>query len=162
MAIDVIKQLEAAKAKVAELESTLEKEIKQKLSRLHAEFGFSDLESFIKALKYAAGAPRPGRPAKAAKAPKAVKAPKAPKAAKVVKEVKVEAPLEEASKAEKAPKAAGKKRGKRARITPELKAQVKTLVEAGKTGAVIAKELGISLPSVQNIKKEFGLVKARK
>ncbi len=146
MAIDVIKQLEAAKAKVAELENSLEKEIKQKLSRLHAEFGFSDLESFIKALKYAAGASRPGRkpgrPAKAAKAAK-VEAPKAPKA-------------------EKAPKAAGKKRGKRARLTPELKAQVKALVEAGKTGAVIAKELGISLPSVQNIKKEFGLVKARK
>ncbi len=54
---------------------------------------------------------------------------------------------------------AGKR--KRAKITPELKAQVKTAVEAGKTGAVIAKELGISLPSVQNIKKEFGLVKAR-
>ncbi|WP_068773079.1 helix-turn-helix domain-containing protein [Termitidicoccus mucosus] len=147
MAIDVIKQLEAAKAKVAELENSLEKEIKQKLSRLHTEFGFSDLESFIKALKYAAGAPRPGRkPGRPAKAAKAAKVEKAPAVA---------------PKAEKAPKAAGKKRGKRARITPELKAQVKTLVEAGKTGAVIAKELGISLPSVQNIKKEFGLVKKR-
>ncbi len=59
-----------------------------------------------------------------------------------------------------AKKAAGGKR-KRAKITPELKAQVKAAVEAGKTGAAIAKELGISLPSVQNIKKEFGLVKAR-
>ncbi|OAM87023.1 hypothetical protein AW736_25335 [Termitidicoccus mucosus] len=139
--------MEAAKAKVAELENSLEKEIKQKLSRLHTEFGFSDLESFIKALKYAAGAPRPGRkPGRPAKAAKAAKVEKAPAVA---------------PKAEKAPKAAGKKRGKRARITPELKAQVKTLVEAGKTGAVIAKELGISLPSVQNIKKEFGLVKKR-
>lgn len=54
---------------------------------------------------------------------------------------------------------AGKR--KRAKITPELKAQVKSAVEAGKTGAAIAKEFGISLPSVQNIKKEFGLVKAR-
>jgi hypothetical protein len=160
MAIDVIKQLEAAKAKVAELESTLEKEIKQKLSRLHTEFGFSDLESFIKALRYAAGAPRPGRkpgrPVKAAKAvvAKVEKAPAVPAPAVV--------PAAVAPKAEKAPRAAGKKRGKRARITPELKAQVKILVEAGKTGTVIAKELGISLPSVQNIKKEFGLVKARK
>ena len=50
---------------------------------------------------------------------------------------------------------------KRAKITPELKAEVKSAVEAGKTGAAIAKEFGISLPSVQNIKKEFGLVKAR-
>ncbi|MDR0902264.1 MAG: helix-turn-helix domain-containing protein [Opitutaceae bacterium] len=148
MAIDVIKQLEAAKAKVAELENSLEKEIKQKLSSLHVEYGFSDLESFIKALKYASGAPRPGRkpgrkPGRPANAEKAV----------VVAEAA-------APKAPKAPKA-GKKRGKRARITPELKAQVKASVEAGKTGAVIAKELGISLPSVQNIKKEFGLVKSR-
>ena len=155
MAIDVIKQLEAAKAKVAELENSLEKEIKQKLSRLHTEFGFSDLESFIKALRYAAGAPRPGRkPGRPAKAAKAAKVEKAPAPA-----VAVAAAV--APKAEKAPKAAGKKRGKRARITPELKAEVKAAVEAGKTGAVIAKELGISLPSVQNIKKEFGLVKKR-
>lgn len=56
--------------------------------------------------------------------------------------------------------ASGGKR-KRAKITPELKAEVKSAVEAGKTGAAIAKEFGISLPSVQNIKKEFGLVKAR-
>ena len=50
---------------------------------------------------------------------------------------------------------------KRAKLTSELKDQVKVAVEAGKTGAAIAKEFGISLPSVQNIKKEFGLVKAR-
>jgi hypothetical protein len=62
--------------------------------------------------------------------------------------------------AAKAPKAkAGK--GKRAKITDEIKAQVKALAEAGKTGQEIAKALGISAPSVQNIKKAFGLVKAR-
>jgi hypothetical protein len=69
----------------------------------------------------------------------------------------------------------GKKRGRKAgvqkaaptgkrtrtKITPELKAGVKAAVEAGKTGAAIASEFGISLPSVQNIKKEFGMVKAR-
>ena len=63
----------------------------------------------------------------------------------------------------KAAKAAGKpgKRSKRARLTPELKDKVKVAVNAGKTGAAIAKEFGISVPSVQNIKKEFGLVKKR-
>lgn len=55
-----------------------------------------------------------------------------------------------------------KKKGKRAKITPDMKEQVKKAVEAGKTGNDIAKALGISLPSVQNIKKEFGLVKKRK
>lgn len=60
--------------------------------------------------------------------------------------------------------AASAKPGKRSRakITPELKEQVKAAVLAGKTGAQIAAELGISLPSIQNIKKEFGLVSARK
>lgn len=62
-----------------------------------------------------------------------------------------------------AAKAAGNgKRRKRAVITAETKAKVKALVADGKTGGEIAKAVGISLPSVQNIKKELGLVKARK
>ena len=126
MVIEVVKELEAAKAKVAELEQSLEKELTQKLSRLPYEFGFDDLKSFIRALKEAAGTRR-GR-AKAAGAGKAAKA--------------------------------GKK-GKRAKITAEVKAKVKELVNDDKTGAQIAKELGISLPSVQNIKKALGLVKKR-
>ena len=55
----------------------------------------------------------------------------------------------------------GKKRRKRAVITDETRASVKKMVEAGKTGNDIAKALGISLPSVQNIKKALGLVQAR-
>ncbi len=58
-------------------------------------------------------------------------------------------------------KPAKAKRSKRARLTPELKDKVKVAVNAGKTGSAIAKEFGISVPSVQNIKKEFGLVKKR-
>jgi hypothetical protein len=53
------------------------------------------------------------------------------------------------------------KRRKRSIITDETRASVKKLVESGKTGSQIAKTLGISLPSVQNIKKALGLVKAR-
>ena len=63
------------------------------------------------------------------------------------------------AKSVKAPKAT--KGGKRARITDETRESVKKMVGEGKTGAVIAKELGISLPSVQNIKKALGLVRAR-
>jgi DNA invertase Pin-like site-specific DNA recombinase len=54
------------------------------------------------------------------------------------------------------------KRRKRAVITADTRAKVKSLVEGGKTGSEIAKAVGISLPSVQNIKKELGLVKPRK
>ena len=123
MVTDVIKELEAAKAKVLELESTLAKERRQQLAGLPRQFGFDNLEDFIKAVRDSGGVVRRGRPAKA-----------------VVK---------------------SQKRARRARITPELKDKVKSAVQAGKTGAVIAKELGISVPSVQNIKKEFGLVKSR-
>ena len=60
------------------------------------------------------------------------------------------------------PATGGGKRRKRAVITPETKAKVKSLAEAGKTGGEIAKAVGISLPSVQNIKRELGLTKGKK
>lgn len=53
------------------------------------------------------------------------------------------------------------KRRKRAVITDATRAAVKKLVASGKTGSQISKSLGISLPSVQNIKKALGLVKSR-
>jgi hypothetical protein len=59
-------------------------------------------------------------------------------------------------------KSSGSKRRARATITDETRAELKKLTEAGKTGPEIAEALGISLPSVQNIKKALGLVKARK
>jgi len=59
-------------------------------------------------------------------------------------------------------KATAPKKRKRATITDAIRAKVKSLVKAGKTGAEIAKELKISLPSVQNIKKAAGLVRTSK
>ena len=126
MVTDAVKELEAAKAKVAALEQSLAKELHQKLAKLPSEYGFDNLPAFIKAVKAATA----GRSTTSPKA--AVKA--------------VDKPG---------------KRSKRARLTPELKDKVKSAVNAGKTGAAIAKEFGISVPSVQNIKKEFGLVKKR-
>lgn len=59
-------------------------------------------------------------------------------------------------------KAAKPAKRTRARITPEVKQQVIAALQAeGASGAKVAKQFGISLPSVQNIKKEAGLVKAR-
>lgn len=124
MVTEVVKELQAAKAKVVELETALEKQRRQQLAALPKEFGFDNLQEFINAVKQASGKARKGRVAKVA--------------------------------------AGKKKRSKRAHITPELKEKVKAAVQAGKTGAAIAKELGISVPSVQNIKKEYGLVKSRK
>ena len=56
----------------------------------------------------------------------------------------------------------GKVRRFRAVITASTRAEVKKMVDSGKTGADIAKSLGISVPSVHNIKKALGLVKSRK
>jgi len=57
---------------------------------------------------------------------------------------------------------AGVHHRKHARITAELKEKIKAALQAGKTGVRVAEEFAISLPSVHNIKKAFGLVKARK
>lgn len=54
-----------------------------------------------------------------------------------------------------------KEKTQRGQITDEIRSEVRRLVEAGKTGAQIAKRCGISLPSVQNIKKALGFVKER-
>jgi hypothetical protein len=70
-------------------------------------------------------------------------------------------PARKARRAKPAKAAAKAKRRRRAVITDDTRAGVKKLVESGKTGSQIAKTLGISLPSVQNIKKALGLVKPR-
>jgi len=80
----------------------------------------------------------------------------------LIKAIKASAGGKRPGRVAKAAAKGGKKKRKRAKITPEMKQKLKGMVDAGKTGTVIAKSLGISLPSVQNIKKELGLVKARK
>ena len=61
----------------------------------------------------------------------------------------------------KATQAPTGKRRRRATVTDATRADVKKLVEAGKTGAEIAKAVGVSLPTVQNIKKALGLVRKK-
>ena len=132
MLTEKIKELEAAKAKVEELEQKIVTERAAELAGLPASFGFESVAAFVKAVRAAAG----GKPVKRRKVRKAAKKTKKKQTKK-------------------------KKTRTRAKITDETRAEVKKLVEAKKTGAEIAKALGISLPSVQNIKKALGLVKAR-
>lgn len=131
MLTDKIKELEVAKAKVQELESKIVAERPQELAALPGRYGFDSVNAFMKAVKDAV-ASAGASPRRGRKAKKAAAA----------------APRKEKAR-------------KRARITDETKAQVKEMVVAGKSGAEIAAKLGISLPSVQNIKKALGLVKAR-
>jgi len=134
MLTEKIKELAAAKAKVEELEQKIVAERASELAGLPASFGFEGVAAFVKAVRAAAG----GKPVKHRKVRKAAK------------------------KTKKKPQQKKQKKTRtRAKITDETRAEVKKLVEAKKTGAEIAKALGISLPSVQNIKKALGLVKAR-
>lgn len=131
MATDKYKELEAARAKLASLEQSIAEERNKDLAGLPAKFGFASVGEFVQAVQAAAGG-RLGR--RKGRKPAVKKA---------------------------AAKKAGGRRRRRAVITDETRGQVKKMVDAGKTGAEIAKELKISLPSVQNIKKALGLVKAR-
>lgn len=58
----------------------------------------------------------------------------------------------------------GRGSGRKARVTvtDQIRAEAKKMLGAGKKGAEIAERLGISGPTVQNIKKALGLVKERK
>ena len=134
MAISKIKELQALQARAATLQAAIDAERKQELASLPGKYGFDSTAAFIEAVRSAGAAKGPGRGGKKKVAAK--------------------------SAAKSATGATGKRR--RAKITPAIKAKVRTAVNAGTSGAVIAKSLGISLPSVHNIKKELGLVKARK
>ena len=123
MVTDKIKELQATRAKLAALESSVPDELNKELASLPAHYGFDSVAAFLKAVKKAVVGGGASRKAKPAGAPKSKRT--------------------------------------RAKITDETRAQVKALLEEGKTGAEIAKTVGISLPSVQNIKKALGLVSAR-
>lgn len=123
MLSDKLKELEAARAKIAALEQSVMQERNAELAALPARYGFADAKAFIRAVRAAARGGRGRRAAHGA-----------------------------------TPRGA---RRKRAVVTDATRAEVKKLVEAGKTGGEIAKALDISLPTVQNIKKALGLVKKR-
>ncbi|MSU47801.1 MAG: helix-turn-helix domain-containing protein [Opitutus sp.] len=143
MVTNKIKELEAARAKLASLEKAIADELNAELAALPAKFGFKSAADFVNAVTAATGTGPKRRGRKPGKA-KAAAAAAAPAAAPA-----------------KAAAGGKKKRRTRAVITDETRAQVKKMVAAGKTGGVIAAALKISLPSVQNIKKALGLVKKR-
>jgi hypothetical protein len=126
-----IKELETAKARLAQLEKSLAADLQTELASLPANYGFASVRAFVAAVTSAKSSG--GR----RKAKSAIR------------------------KVRKAP-AVGRKRRRRAVITDAIRTEVKKLTESGKTGAEIARAVRISLPSVQNIKKAFGLVKSRK
>ena len=137
MVTDKLKELEAARAKLASLEQSIADELNRELASLPARYGFASTSEFVSAVNAATGSGR-GRRGRRRGRPAASEGGAKPAAGRK-----------------------GRKRRTRAVITDETRAQVKKLVDAGKTGAEIAETLKISVPSVQNIKKALGLVKER-
>jgi hypothetical protein len=146
MVTDKLKELEAARAKLANLEQSIADELNRELAALPARYGFASTSEFVSAVNAATGSgPGRGRGRRRGRPPGSTSAASTASAAK---------PAAATGKR-------GRKRRTRAVITDETRTQVKKMVDAGKTGAEIAQTLKISVPSVQNIKKALGLVKER-
>ena len=126
-----IKLLNDTKAKVARLERVIATQLSRELASLPRKYGFVDVQDFITAVRNGAG------------------------------KAMVSAGNKVAVNGRNGIGRNGNGRKPRVVITAETKSRVKSLVAAGKTGNEIAKALNISLPSVQNIKKELGLVRRR-
>jgi hypothetical protein len=129
--------------KAAELQANALKQREAILTNLAPSLGFTTNAELIAAIQ---ALPKQGKAKTKAKAAKPVA--KKPQAAKP----KVKKP--------RAVKAAPVRKPK-AVITPEIKAKVAELVKAHTTANKIAEQLHISTPSVNNIKRELGLTKAR-
>jgi DNA-binding CsgD family transcriptional regulator len=146
MVTEKLKELEATRAKLASLEQAVAAELNKELAALPSKYGFASVDDFARAVLAAGGGGGSASRATTRVKGRRGRPPGRPSAA--------------ASGAAAKP-AGGRKRRKRSVITDETRAEVKRLVAAGKTGGEIASTLGISLPSVQNIKKALGLVKNR-
>lgn len=124
-----IAQLAELRAQIAEMEESVEETRHQELGELPERYGFDSLNAFLKAVRVAASSPN-------------------------VRTKKRKKGGSGGGKSSPAPKP----RRTRVAITDEIRANVKALVNDGKTGAEIAKATGISLASVQNVKRALGLV----
>lgn len=131
MLSDKLKELEATRTRLAELEQSIAAERDKELAALPAQYGFENAAAFIAAVRAAGGKRRGRKPGSK-------------------------------SGVTAAAKTSSVRRKKRAKVTDETRAEVKKLAEQGKTGAEIAKAVGVSLPTVQNIKKALGLVRKKK
>lgn len=135
----------------AQIETRLKKDSAKKFGALPAQFGLRNIDELMRELA-AYASPRV-KAALSNGGPSPAAAPKAPPRAK--------------SATPSAPAASGpaKRRGrppgsKAKNYSDEFKAAVKKDLLAGtKSGAVIAKEHGVSLPTIKNWKRQWGLVK---
>jgi len=135
---DKLNEIEIHKSKLASLQQAL-------LEDLHSILGYAKRSALIQELQGLGASKRRKTTKKATK--KTTRKTAAKKTAKKAVTKKVVA------------KSA--KRRKRTTITPQLKNDIIAAVKGGATGAAVAKQFGVSVPTVQNIKKAAGLTKKK-
>jgi DNA-binding NarL/FixJ family response regulator len=143
--VTLAQSLDKKRAEVEKLQQEIEELRARELTSLPGQVGLESVDELIKALA-AYASPR----IKGLLGGKSTPAPRAPRQKR------------SATPAE--PKAEGQDAGgrrPRTTITEEIRTRVVALVNEGKTAAEIAAEVGISVPSVANIKKAAGLTKPR-
>ena len=118
-----VSELDAMRAKIAQLEEEIRAERQDELAQLPASFGFDSVASFAAAVRIACG-----------RRPMVISVSRGSN---------------------------GSSRRRRVTITNAMREQVRKLLRSGHTGATIASAVGISRPSVQNIKRSLGLVRRR-
>ena len=150
-----LEQIAQLKSKLASLEKDL-------LKSLHS---ISTSEGLVGALAGALGGEKktPKRRTRRKAGPKAAKkvAKKAAKkpARKATKKVAKKAAKKSVKKVAKKPAKKSGGRRKRTTITPQLRNDIIAAIKGGATGAAVAKKFGVSVPTVQNIKKAAGLIR---
>jgi len=132
---DKLNEIEKHKSKLASLQQAL-------LEDLHSILGYAKRSALIQELQGLGGPKR--RKTTSRKTKKTAARKTAPRKA-----------------ATKKVAAKATKRRKRTTITPQLKNDIIAAVKGGATGAAVAKQFGVSVPTVQNIKKAAGLIKKR-
>lgn len=137
-----LQEIDQLKSKLAKVEQAL-------LNELHTIVGFASRSDLVKKLQSIGSAK--GKKA-ARKAPKKAARKSARKATKKVAGKSVK------KVAKKVAKKLGRRR-KRTTITPQLRNDIIAEIKGGATGAAVAKKFGVSVPTVQNIKKAAGLIR---
>jgi len=146
-----LEQIAQLKSKLASLEKDL-------LKSLHS---ISSSEGLVGALAGALGGAKktPKRRTRRKALPKAAKKVAKKAVKKTAKKTPKKAVKKVAKKVAKKPARKSGGRRKRTTITPQLRNDIIAAIKGGATGAAVAKKFGVSVPTVQNIKKAAGLIR---
>lgn len=136
VAVSTVEKLEKLRLELAALEAQHEEEVKARLTALPAELGYKNARELITALlPFTRG----------------------------LTLVEGTTPKPSIATVGGLPDAPKKEKGKRAKVTDAMRTEIVNLLrDTGMTAKQVAEKFGVSMPTVNNIKKAAGLVKKKK